>query len=126
MFLDPSALPHLRRSAKSGFALIESVVALAILGIAGLALAETTAQALRLLKHTRVAETRVADMDRLMTAYTLLDRRDLGQRVGVHRVGSYQVRVERVEFDLFRVRIGAPQRGAELSTMLYRRDATRD
>lgn len=108
------------RRRRGGFALIESLVALAVLGIAGLALVELSAETVRSLERARAAEERIADMDRLMSAYTLLERRDLDRRVGSRRVGEYQVRVERLGFDLFRVGIGGPNAAPDLRTTLYR------
>jgi type II secretory pathway component PulJ len=101
-------------------ALLEVLVALAVLGLAGLAVVEVAAQSLRVLQHAQAVERRVADEDRLLAAYTLLDRRELGQRAGLHRVGPYDVRVERLDFTLFRVAIGPAGEPADLTTVVYR------
>jgi prepilin-type N-terminal cleavage/methylation domain-containing protein len=107
-------------SSRRGFALLEVLVALAILGTAGLALVEVASQGLVTLDRARATEQRVADEDRLLAAYALLDRRDLGARVGWRRVGPYDVRVVRMDFSLFRVSIGPADAGPELVTVIYR------
>jgi type II secretory pathway pseudopilin PulG len=101
-------------------ALLEVLVALAVLGLAGLALVEVTAQGLRVLDQAQAVEHRMADQDRLLAAYTLLNRRDLGQRAGLHRVGPYAVRVDRLDFTLFRITVGPAGEPADLATVVYR------
>jgi hypothetical protein len=101
-------------------ALLEVLVALAVLGLAGVALVDVSAQSLRVLDHAGTVERRIADEDRLLAAYTLLDRRDLGQRTGRHRVGPYDVRVERLDLTLFRITVGPPGEPADLTTVVYR------
>ena len=108
------------RPRRCGFALLETLIALAIISIAGLAFVELAAQSLRSIGHARDVEERIADQDRLLAAYTLLDRRDLGRRVGGHRVGEYTVSVQRLDLNLFRIGIGAPGAQADLSTVVYR------
>jgi type II secretory pathway component PulJ len=103
-----------------GVALLEVLVALAVLGLAGLALVEVSAQSLRVLEHAQAVERRIADEDRLLAAYALLDRRDLGQRAGLHRVGPYDVRVDRLDFSLFRITVGAAGEPTDLTTVVYR------
>jgi prepilin-type N-terminal cleavage/methylation domain-containing protein len=107
-----------------GFALLEVLVALAILGTAGLAVVELAAQGTRAVTHALEVERRVADEDRLLRAYSLLNRRDLGQRVGLARVGPYAVRVERLDFALFRIALGAADGPVDLETILYRPEET--
>ena len=105
---------------RRGFALLEVLVALAVLSIAGLAFVELAGQSLRTLDRAREVERRVVDEDRLLAAYTLLNRRDLGARLGARRVGPYDVRVERLGFSLFRVAVGPAGAPADLVTVLYR------
>jgi prepilin-type N-terminal cleavage/methylation domain-containing protein len=107
-------------SSRRGVALLEVLVALAILGIAGLALVEVASQSLVALDRAREVEQRVADEDRLLAAYALLNRRDLGARIGWRRVGPYDVRVDRLDFSLFRVAIGPADAGPDLVTVIYR------
>jgi prepilin-type N-terminal cleavage/methylation domain-containing protein len=107
-------------NSRHGFALIEVLVALAILGMAGLALVEVGAQSLVTLDRVREVEQRLVDQDRLLSAYALLDRRDLNTRVGWRRVGPYDVVVNRLDFTLFQVSIGMASGPAELTTIVYR------
>lgn len=103
--------------------MIEVLVALAILSVAGLATVRLVSEGLWAVEHAVAVERRVADEDRLLTAYALLNRRDLGSRVGVTRVGPYDVRIERGDLALFRVTIGLPGAPADLGTVLYRPEA---
>jgi type II secretory pathway component PulJ len=105
---------------RRGVALLEVLVALAVLGLAGLALVEVSAQALRALDHAEAVERRIGDEDRLLAAYSLLNRRDLGQRAGLHRVGPYDVRVDRLDLALFRITVGPAGEPADLATAVYR------
>lgn len=105
---------------RRGFALLEVLVALAVLGLAGLAFVGVASQSLDALDRARQTEERVADEDRLLAAYALLNRRDLGARIGLRRVGPYDVRVDRLDFSLFRVAVGPADGSAELATVLYR------
>ena len=105
---------------RRGVVLLEVLVALAVLGLAGLAFVEVAAQGLRILGYTQVIERRIADEDRLLAAYTLLDRLDLGRRTGVHHVGPYDVRVDRLDLALFRIAVGPAGETADLTTVVYR------
>jgi prepilin-type N-terminal cleavage/methylation domain-containing protein len=113
-------------SSPRGFALIEVLVALGILGIAGLALVEVAAQSLITLDRVRQVEQRLGDEDRLLSAYTLLDRRDLNARLGWRRVGPYDVVVDRLHLSLFRVSIGPANSVPDLVTVIYRPGAPDD
>ena len=103
-----------------GSALLEVMVALTVLAIAGLAIVEATRTALGATAAARVTEERLLDMDRLLRAHTLLDRRDLGQRTGRRAVGPYVFTIDRLDLELFRVSVGLPGEAPELSTVLYR------
>jgi len=103
-----------------GVALLEVLLALAVLGLVGVALVEVAAQGLRVLGQAQATERLIADEDRLLTAYALLNRRDLGARSGRHRVGPYDVQVDRLDLTLFRVAIGPTGGPADLTTVLYR------
>jgi prepilin-type N-terminal cleavage/methylation domain-containing protein len=107
-----------------GFALLEVLVALVILGLAGLAFVELASQGTRAVARAVDLERRVADEDRLLTAYVLLSRRDLGRRVGLARVGPYGVQVERLDFDLFRISLASVGGAVDLSTVVYRPEST--
>ena len=111
-----------------GVALLEVLAAVAILGVAGLALVELVAGGTRAVATARARELELGDGDRLMTAYTLLRREDLDRRLGGDRdVGPYVVNVQRPERTLYRIAIArkdAPQ-VENLVTVVYRAEAGR-
>jgi len=97
-----------------GMALLEVLVALVIIGTAAIALIELEDEALSATAAARKREQEVLDADRLVTAYTLLNRTDLDQRLGDRIVGHYVVNVQRPERDLYRIEIG------HLITLVYK------
>ncbi len=113
------------QSRERGAALLEVLAAVLILGIAGLALVELVAGGARAAAAARLRETELADQERLLTAYTLLTRTDLDQRLGRREVGPYVVEVQRPERTLYRIGIAratAPE-VEDLVTVVHRREA---
>jgi hypothetical protein len=103
-------------------ALLEVLAAVVIIGVAGLALIELVGEGTRAVVEARVREHELTDQDRLLTAYSLLRRTDLDQRLGRRDVGDYFVEVQRPERTLYRVSLGrrtAPQT-EDLVTVVYR------
>ncbi|MBI4501457.1 MAG: prepilin-type N-terminal cleavage/methylation domain-containing protein [Gemmatimonadetes bacterium] len=105
---------------RQGFALIEALVALTIVAVAGLGFVDLTAQAARSASRTREVEEQLAQEDRLLTAYALLDRQDLEQRIGRVIVGEYALTVERLDWSLYRVGVGIGWSAPDLVTVIYR------
>ena len=112
-------MPPARASA--GFTLLEALIALTILGIAGTAMIGVAGQAVATGAKAADEERVVQDLDRLITAYALLDRRDLERRIGTELVGTYAVTIGRLDLDLYAVSVGRQGMPADLSTVLYRR-----
>jgi len=104
--------------AERGVVLVEVLVAVLILGIAGLALMELCGSGLRATMAAETREREQADAERLLTAYTLLKRNELDQRLGDRRVGEYVVNVQRPERELYRIAI------ADLATVVQRDDTS--
>jgi hypothetical protein len=88
-----------------GVALLEVLAAVVILGVAGLALVELVGGGTRAVTVARERERELADEERLLTAWSLLKREELDQRIGEREVGPYVVRVQRPERGLYRVAI---------------------
>lgn len=110
------------RTRERGVALLEVMVAVAILAAAGLALVALASEATRAATSDRTREWELADEERLLTAYTLLTRTDLDRRLGARTIGPYVVTVQRPERTLYRIAIGqseAPQL-EDLVTVVYR------
>jgi hypothetical protein len=97
-----------------GVVLLEVLAALMILGTAALALVELESAGLRATAAARDRELELTDVDRLMVAYTLLNRPELDQRLGDRTVGRYVVNVQRPERGLYRIAVGS------LITVVYR------
>lgn len=105
-----------------GVALLEVLVAVLILTVAGLSLAELVGAGTRAIGTARQREGELADEERLLTAYTLLTRSDLDRRLGDRTVGPYVTDVQRPEATLYRIalrRSNAPDL-EDLVTVVYR------
>lgn len=110
------------RFARNGIALLEVLIALAILGSAGSALLALLHQAVATQRVLHQEELELEAADRVMTAMTLLTRGDLDRRIGSHEVGEFSVGVERPEPGLYRVAVAtqlAPDREL-LVTVVHR------
>jgi Tfp pilus assembly protein PilV len=112
---------------ESGIALLEALVALAILSSAGLALVELVTSGLLAERDARYREQVLAAEERVLTALTLLKGDDLDRRVGRHTIGEFIAEVERPERTLYRVAVAQmTSRDVEdLVTVVYRREARR-
>jgi hypothetical protein len=120
--LEPQLAPDSR-----GVALLEVLVAILILTVAGLSLVELVSAGTRAMATARTRERELADEERLLAAYTLLTRSDLDRRIGRREVGPYLADVQRPEQTLYRLallRRAAPE-VEDLVTVVYRREAER-
>lgn len=110
------------RGAERGVVLLEAMVALAILAIAGTAAVSLTADALRAEHEAGVREAALHDADRLLTALTLLTRTDLDRRLGRHRTGGMVAEIQRPEPTLYRIAVSEARAPAVelLVTVVYR------
>jgi type II secretory pathway pseudopilin PulG len=108
-----------------GIALLEVLVALAILSGAGLALLELVTGGLRAERDARERERVVAVEERLLKALTLLKRDELDRRLGRHPIGDLIVEVQRPERTLYRAALLQPSspQVEDLVTVVYRREA---
>ena len=105
-----------------GVVLLEVLVALVVLTIAGIALMENVGAGLRAERDARDRETRLATEERLLAALTLLRRTDLDQRIGRRQIGEFVVDVQRPEPTLYRIAILQQQslQVEDLVTVVYR------
>lgn len=107
----PTVRPAVRPSA--GFALLDVLLALALLGSAGLAVISLLDQAMRAEHAARDTEREYQAADRVLTALTLLHRSELGQRIGTRPLGEFIVDIQRPERGLYRIALAgasAPER----------------
>lgn len=106
---------------RRGIALLEVLVAVAILGVATLSLLELVGAGIRAVAVARERERELADEERLLAAYTLLTRGDLDRRLGDRAVGPYIAIVQRPERTLYRVALRRSMAEIEdLVTVVYR------
>lgn len=110
-----------------GIALLEVLVALTILGTAGLSLVGVLREASAAEAATRREEHEVQAADRLLVALSLLSRSELEQRIGVYPLGEYAVNIERPEGALFRIAVSSLDRPDRmlLVTVVYRQPERR-
>lgn len=110
--------------ADRGVALLEVLVALAILSASGLALVGLVSAGLSAVRDARERERTLAAEDRVLAALTLLKREELDRRLGRHSLGEFVVDVERPERMLYRIALAqerSPQ-VEDLVTVVYRRE----
>jgi len=88
-----------------GVALLDVLIALAILGSAGLSLTALLRQSVQAQAAARQAEVTMDAADRVLAAMTLLGRSDLDLRLGRHVVGEFSVEVMRPERILYRIAV---------------------
>jgi type II secretory pathway component PulJ len=105
-----------------GVVLLEVLVAVMILSVAGLGLVSLVRTGLEEERDSRDRERLLAVEERLLAGLTLLRREDLDRRLGRHPLGEFVVDVQRPERALYRIVI-AGQRAPEveeLVTVLFR------
>lgn len=107
---------------RAGVALLEAIIALAVLGSAGLSLIAILRQAVMAQVGSQQAEQVLMNADRVLAATTLLTRVDLERRIGTRKVGEFRIEVSRPEPTLFRIaltEVRAPDR-LLLVTVIHR------
>lgn len=110
-----------------GVALLEVLVALAILAGAGIALVGLVGAGLRAEREARERERILAAEERLLTALTLLKREELDRRIGRHPLGEFVVDVQRPERTLYRLALVHARftHVEDLVTVVYRPEPSR-
>jgi uncharacterized small protein (DUF1192 family) len=105
-----------------GVVLLEVLVAVVVLATAGIGLMELVGFGLRAERDARRRETTLATEERLLSALTLLNRKELDQRVGRRRIGEFVADIQRPEANLYRIALlqeESPQL-EDLVTVVYR------
>jgi prepilin-type N-terminal cleavage/methylation domain-containing protein len=103
-----------------GVALLEVLIALAILSISGLATAAVVDSAVRAQGDMAKRENSVATASRVLAALTLLKANELTQRIGRHTLGEFTVHVSRPQPALYRIALGESTGPEILVTVVYR------
>jgi Tfp pilus assembly protein PilV len=104
--LASAGMPHADR----GVALLEAMIAVAILAGAGLAAADLVSTALRAEVEAEERERELGGANRLLAAMTLLRKDDLDRRIGRHRSGSLVAAVQRTSPGLYRIAVATATR----------------
>jgi type II secretory pathway component PulJ len=105
-----------------GIALLDVLVALAILSSTGLALTALLRQSIQAQSALRASEATMDAADRVLATITMLGRADLDRRVGRHEVGEFLTDIQWPERNLYRIALAeasAPDRTL-LVTVVYR------
>jgi type II secretory pathway pseudopilin PulG len=115
------------RPTENGVALLETLVALAILSGAGLGLLQLVSAGLGAERGARERERVLAVETRVLAALSLFQRADLDRRLGRHPIGDLIVEVERPEPTLYRIAVAQASSPdiEDLVTVVYRREARR-
>jgi type II secretory pathway pseudopilin PulG len=113
-----------RADRRRGIALLEVLVALALLGTSAAALVALGVEAGRSVERARTADAEMRRASAFMDVVALWPRADLDRRLGEHRQGAWLLRIGR-EQDLFAVSLRDSAGGRELlRTRLFRPDST--
>ena len=109
-----------------GVVLLEVLVAVVVLATAGIGLVELVGSGLRAEHDARLRESTLATEERLLSALTLLTRKELDQRLGRRQIGEFIVDVQRPERTLYRVALLQEQspQVEDLVTVVYRAETT--
>jgi hypothetical protein len=112
--------------AERGVALLQALVALTILSVAGLVLLNLVASGLRAERDARERERTLTVEDRVLVALTLLKRNELDLRLGRHPIGELVVDIQRPEPTLYRIALvqASSPDVEDLVTVVYRKEAS--
>ena len=107
---------------RRGAVLLEALVALTVLGLVGSGVVSLLAASVRAEQRVAAAEHTLEAADRVLTAMSLLDRRELDRRLGAREVGEFLAVVTRPEATLYRLSIAdrALPDAELLVTVVYR------
>ena len=107
-----------------GVVLLEVLVAVVVLAMAGIGLVELVGSGLQAERSALQRETTLATEERLLAALTLLNRKELDQRIGRREIGEFIVDVQRPERTLYRVALLQEQspQVEDLVTVVYREE----
>jgi hypothetical protein len=105
-----------------GVVLLEVLVAVVVLATAGMGLVELVGAGLRAERDARLRESTLATEERLLSGLTLLNRKELDQRIGRRGIGEFIVDVQRPERTLYRIALLQAQspQVEDLVTVVYR------
>jgi type II secretory pathway pseudopilin PulG len=110
------------RRAESGAALLEAIVALAILGGTGVTLVGQVRQTYEAVRRADAAERRFVEASEFLDAVALWPREDLDRRLGDRRNGPWRLEITRVLEAIYEVAVrDSTGRHTLAATTVYRR-----
>jgi len=114
-------MSHVRRKTFSGVALLEVIVALAILGFGIASTAAVAAESLDRVRHAEDDESAVQRAANLLNAVALWPRQDLDRHLGTRREGDMLLRIGRPSATVYTLSIEDSAGSATiLETAIYR------
>ena len=109
-----------------GAALLEALIALAVLGTVGSAAAWSASESMRAVSRTHAREAEQRAAGRLLTSVTLWPREDLDRHLGSSPQGHWRLRIDRPLRTIYVVSLRDTTSEALLAeTALYREDTDR-
>ncbi|HEX8361679.1 MAG TPA: hypothetical protein VF613_16300 [Longimicrobium sp.] len=113
------------RHGEAGAALLEVIVAVAILATAGTAAVAMTSESARAVERARDADRRVREASAFMDAVALWTRGDLDRRLGERPQGPWLLRIDRPANELYTAALVDSGGRELLRTDLFRPDTSR-
>ncbi|MCG8469650.1 MAG: hypothetical protein MJB57_15830 [Gemmatimonadetes bacterium] len=115
-----------RRTLDAGAALIETLVAVAIIAVVTVAVTGLASQSLAVAAASARADAVTREADALFRAASLWTRDDLDRRLGDRAQGDWWMSVDRPSREIYRLSLRRTEDGPEiLWTVLYRPEASR-
>lgn len=114
-----------RRAARPGVVLLEAIVAMTILAIAGGAVVALATDSARAVERAREADAATASASAFLDAIALWPREDLDRHLGARDEGGWQMIIDRPTPTLYAVTLAdSAGKRVLLHTVLYRAEAT--
>jgi type II secretory pathway pseudopilin PulG len=109
---------------RAGVALLEAIVALTILAVAGVSAMVMASESARAVRRAREADTDVRGASAFLDAVSLWTRADLDRHLGSRVEGPWRLRIDRPTATLYTVALTDSAGGPELlRTALFRPDS---
>lgn len=96
-------------SSESGLALLEAIVAIAVLATAGLATVAAVSEAGQTLARAHATERETRDAAAFLEVVTLWPAVELDQRLGERRQGPWNLYIERLRPSLYAIEVRTPE-----------------
>lgn len=116
----------LRLRARAGAALLDVMVALAILAVAGVAAVAATGESVRAAARLRESEREIREASAFLEAVALWPREDLDRRLGDRAQGRWRLRISRPSPTVYEIALtDSTDTDVLLETALYRPEPPR-